>query len=51
MHTGKIKEYVLLRKIVLLTAENAKSAEVVKIKQKKLYAFFLTNITNLSLVI
>jgi len=30
MHTDKIKEYLLLREIVLLTAENAENTEVVR---------------------
>ena len=30
MHTDKIKEYLLLREIVLLAAENAENMEVVR---------------------
>lgn len=30
MHTDKIKEYLLLREIVLLTAENAENTEVAR---------------------
>jgi len=30
MHIDKIKKYILLRKIVLLTAENAENTEVVR---------------------